>query len=408
MEKIRGIKARQVLDSRGNPTIEVEVATENSLNRAIVPSGASTGKYEALELRDNKKAFLGMSVQKAVSNVNKIIAKKLIGKNVGNQKDIDKIMIKLDGTNNKSKLGANAILGVSMAVSRAGAFSKNMHLFEHLGELVGNKKFSLPIPYANVINGGIHAGNNLQIQEFMIVPVKSRNFSESVRFVSETYHLLKKDIEGKYGKLGINVGDEGGFAPPLNTAEEALDLLNEAIAISGYRKKLRVAMDCAASEFYDNGSYMDSMTGDELIDYYLKLIKDYKIISIEDPFDQDDFSSYAKFMKKIKKIQVVGDDLLVSNVERVKQAVDKKLCNALLLKVNQIGTITEAIEAANFALKNKWKVMVSHRSGETEDPYIADLVVGLGTKQIKLGAPCRSDRTAKYNQLLRIEELLKR
>lgn len=407
MEKIRGIKARQVLDSRGNPTIEVEVSTAGSLNRAIVPSGASTGKYEALELRDNGKAFLGMSVQKAISNVNKILAKKLIGKNVGNQKEIDKIMIKLDGTNNKSKLGANAILGVSMAVSRAGAFSKNMHLFEYLGELAGNKKFVLPIPYSNVINGGIHAGNNLQIQEFMIVPVKSRNFSESVRIVSETYHLLKKDIEGKYGKLGINVGDEGGFAPPLSTAEEALDLLNEAIAISGYRRKLRIAMDCAASEFYDNGSYMGSMTGDELIDYYLKLIKDYKIISIEDPFDQDDFLSYAKFMKKVKT-QVVGDDLLVSNVERVKQAVDKKLCNALLLKVNQIGTITEAIEAANLALKNKWKVMVSHRSGETEDPYIADLAVGLGTRQIKLGAPCRSDRTAKYNQLLRIEELLKR
>ena len=407
MEKIRGIKARQVLDSRGNPTIEVEVSTAGSLNRAIVPSGASTGKYEALELRDNGKAFLGMSVQKAISNVNKILAKKLIGKNVGNQKEIDKIMIKLDGTNNKSKLGANAILGVSMAVSRAGAFSKNMHLFEYLGELAGNKKFVLPIPYSNVINGGIHAGNNLQIQEFMIVPVKSRNFSESVRIVSETYHLLKKDIEGKYGKLGINVGDEGGFAPPLNTAEEALDLLNEAIAISGYRRKLRIAMDCAASEFYDNGSYMGSMTGDELIDYYLKLIKDYKIISIEDPFDQDDFLSYAKFMKKVET-QVVGDDLLVSNVERVKQAVDKKLCNALLLKVNQIGTVTEAIEAANLALKNKWKVMVSHRSGETEDPYIADLAVGLGTRQIKLGAPCRSDRTAKYNQLLRIEELLKR
>ncbi len=405
MEKIRGIKARQVLDSRGNPTIEVEVSTSSSLNRAIVPSGASTGKYEALELRDKGKAFLGMSVSKAVSNVNRIIAKKLLNKDVEKQKEIDELMIKLDGTKNKSKLGANAILGVSMAVSRAGAFSKNMHLFEHLGELSGNKKFVLPIPYSNVINGGIHAGNNLDIQEFMIVP-KAKRFSESVRIVSETYHLLKKDIEGKYGKLGINVGDEGGFAPPLNTAEEALDLLNEAIAISGYRKKLRIAMDCAASEFFDNRNYMGTMSGDELIEYYLKLIKDYKIISIEDPFDQDDFSSYAKFMKRIKKIQVVGDDLLVSNTERVKQAIDKKLCNALLLKVNQIGTITEAIEAAKLALKNKWHVMVSHRSGETEDPYIADLAVGLGNRQIKLGAPCRSDRTAKYNQLLRIEELL--
>jgi len=408
MEKIKAIKARQVLDSRGNPTIEVEVSTAGSLNKAIVPSGASTGKYEALELRDNGKAFLGLSVNKAVSNVNKIIAKKLKGMDVEKQREIDELMIKLDGTNNKSKLGANAILGISMAVSRAGAFSKNMHLFEYLGDIAGNKRFKLPIPYSNVINGGIHAGNNLDIQEFMIVPVKSRNFSESVRIVSETYHLLKKDIEGKYGKLGANVGDEGGFAPPLNTAEEALDLLNESIVISGYRRKLRIAMDCAASEFYDNGSYLDSMSGDELTDYYLKLIKDYKIISIEDPFDQDDFPSYAKFMKKVKNIQVVGDDLLVSNTERVKQAIDKKLCDALLLKVNQIGTVTEAIDAANLALKNKWHVMVSHRSGETEDPYIADLAVGLGTGQIKLGAPCRSDRTAKYNQLLRIEELLKR
>ncbi len=341
---------------------------------------------------------------KAVSNVNKIIAKKIKGINVEKQKKIDDLMIKLDGTPNKSKLGANAILGVSMAATRAGAFSKNLHHFQYLGELAGNKKFKLPAPYANIINGGVHSGNNLQIQEFMIVP-KTRKFSNAVKVVSEVYHTLKKDINGRYGSLGVNVGDEGGFAPPINTAEEALDLLKESINVSGYKNKVKIAMDCAASEFYDNGSYMDSMSSEELTAYYLNLIKKYKIVSIEDPFDQDDFSAYQNFMKKTK-IQVVGDDLLVSNKERVKKAIEKKLCNALLLKVNQIGTVTEAIEAANLALKNKWNVMVSHRSGETEDPYIADLSVGLGNGQIKLGAPCRSDRTAKYNQLLRIEELL--
>jgi enolase len=405
MEKIKGIKARQVLDSRGNPTIEVEVATENSLNRAIVPSGASTGVHEALELRDNKKDFNGKSVFKAVNNVNKLIAKKLIGMNSEKQQEIDNLMIKLDGTANKKRLGANAILGVSMAVARAGAFSKKMHLFEHFADIAENKKLKLPIPYANIINGGIHAGNNLDIQEFMIVPYKSRKFSESVKIISETYHYLKEQIALKYGKLGTNVGDEGGFAPPLNTAEEALDLLTDSLQNCGYKSKLRIAMDCAASEYYNDGKYMSQMNGDQMTDYYLRLIKDYKIISIEDPFDQDDFSSYQNFMKKVK-IQVVGDDLLVSNKERVEMAINKKLCNALLLKVNQIGTVTEAIEAANLALKNKWNVMVSHRSGETEDPFIADLSVGLGNGQIKLGAPCRSDRTAKYNQLLRIEELL--
>jgi len=404
MEKIKSLKARQVLDSRGNPTIEVELSTNSFLTRAIVPSGASTGKYEALELRDNKKQFNGKSVLKAVSNVNKIIAKKIKGMNVEKQKEIDELMIKLDGTPNKSKLGANAILGVSMAATRAGAFSKNLHHFQYLGELAGNKKFKLPTPYANIINGGIHSGNNLQIQEFMVVP-KTKKFSNAVKIVSEVYHTLKKDINGRYGSLGINVGDEGGFAPPINTAEEALDLLKESINISGYKNKIRIAMDCAASEFYDNGSYMDSMSSDELTEYYLNLIKRHRIISIEDPFDQDDFPAYQNFMKKTK-IQVVGDDLLVSNKERVRLAINKKLCNALLLKVNQIGTVTEAIEAANLALKNKWNVMVSHRSGETEDPFIADLAVGLGNGQIKLGAPCRSDRTAKYNQLLRIEELL--
>lgn len=406
MEKIRGVKSRQVLDSRGNPTIEVEISTQNSLNRAIVPSGASIGIHEALELRDNnKKEFHGKSVFKAVDNVNKIIAKKLIGMNSEKQKEIDELMIKLDGTDNKSRLGANAILGVSMAVARAGAFSKKMYLFEHLAEIANNKKLRLPIPYANVINGGIHAGNNLDIQEFMIVPYKAKNFSDSVKIVSETYHHLKEQIELKYGKLGINVGDEGGFAPQINTAEEALDLLSDALQSSGYKNKLRIAMDCAASEYFKNGKYMNKMNGEQISDYYLRFIKDYKIISIEDPFDQDDFSSYQNFMKKVK-IRVVGDDLLVSNKERVKMAIEKKLCNALLLKVNQIGTVTEAIEVANLALKNKWKVMVSHRSGETEDPFIADLAVGLGNGQIKLGAPCRSDRTAKYNQLLRIEELL--
>ncbi|HIJ02568.1 phosphopyruvate hydratase [Candidatus Woesearchaeota archaeon] len=407
--KITKLFARQVLDSRGNPTVEVEAYFNNYLGRAIVPSGASTGKYEALELRDGKRDYLGKSVLKAVDNVNNVIAKKLVGMEFLDQRAVDGFLIKLDGTPNKSKLGANAILGVSMAVCRLAAVVKQKYLYEYIGELSGTdkKNFRIPIPFSNIINGGKHAGSSLKMQEFMITAFNVNSFKDAVRLTSETYHTLKKLIEEKYGKSAVNVGDEGGFAPQLSRPEEALDLITEAIKKAGYKNKIKIAMDCAASEFYDpaTGNYvMDKpYSKDEMIEYYLRLIKSYDIISIEDPFDQDDFESFKKLTERTK-IRIIGDDLLVTNPSRIQTAINAKLCNGLLLKLNQIGTVTEAIDAAKLALNAKWRVMVSHRSGETEDTFIADLAVGLGCGLIKLGAPCRSDRTAKYNQLLRIEE----
>jgi enolase len=410
--RITKLLARQVLDSRGNPTIEVEAYFNNVKASAIVPSGASTGKYEALELRDGKKEYLGKSVMKAVDNVNKIIAKKLVGMEFLDQKAVDDALIALDGTKNKSKLGANAILGVSMAVCRLAATIKQKQLYEYIAELAGTnvKNYSIPVPFSNVINGGKHAGSSLKIQEFMITPVYAKDFKEAVRMTVEVYQILKKLVEEKYGKSATNVGDEGGFAPQLTTAEQALDLLVDAIKKAGYSGKIKIAMDCAASEFYDEktGCYvMDKpYTKDQTIEYYVSLLKKYPIVTIEDPFDQDDFDSWAKLTEKASKLKVpiIGDDLLVSNPERIKMAIEKKLCSALLLKVNQIGTVTEAINAAKAAYSAGWKVMVSHRSGETEDTFIADLAVGLGCGHIKLGAPCRTERVAKYNQLLRIEE----
>ena len=403
--KIKEIKGRQILDSRGNPTIEVEVHTQNKIvGKAIVPSGASTGIYEAHELRDGKKAYFGNGVEKAVLNVNTKINNALKGIDVTKQNEIDNIMIKLDGTESKKKLGANAILGVSMAISRAAAQSKNISLHKYLG----NSKL-LPIPFCNIINGGKHAGGDLEMQEFMIAPIKAKNFSDATRMVAETYHELKSLIKKKYGTSATNVGDEGGFAPNIDSAEKALDLIVSAIAKAGYTGKIKIAMDPASSEFYHNGKYLrKNFDYKKMADYYARLAKKYPIISIEDPFEQDDFDAYTYFMNKYggNGFQIVGDDLLVTNVKRIKEALDKKLCDSLLLKVNQIGTLTEAMDAANLCMKNGWNVMVSHRSGESEDPFIADLVVGLGTGQIKLGAPCRSDRTSKFNQLLRIEEEL--
>jgi len=404
--------ARQVLDSRGNPTIEVEAWFNQTKASAIVPSGASTGKYEALELRDGKKDYLGKSVMKAVDNVNNIISKKVIGMSFLDQKALDDFLIQLDGTSNKSKLGANAILGVSMAVARLAATLKEKPLYQYIGELAGTnpKDYRIPIPFANIINGGKHAGSSLKMQEFMISPVGAKTFKDAVKMCSETYHTLKKLVEQKYGKGATNVGDEGGFAPQLNTPEQALDLITEAIKQAGYKGNVKIAMDSAASEFYDEkeGVYvMDrKYSKQELIDYYVRLLKTYPIISLEDPFDQDDFDSWAKLTEIATKmkIPVIGDDLIVSNPERIRIAIEKKLCNALLLKVNQIGTVTEAINAAKLASSQGWRVMVSHRSGETEDTFIADLAVGLGCGSIKLGAPCRTDRVCKYNQLLRIEE----
>jgi len=402
---IMKVVARQVLDSRGNPTVEAEVHTKSGIGRAIVPSGASTGIYESVELRDNNKRYNGKGVTKAVRNVS-LINKKVRGIDVRNQEDIDSRMIELDNTKNKKKLGANAVLAVSLATARAGAISMDLPLYRYLSNIT-KRRLIMPVPFANVVNGGKHADNDLNMQEFMIAPVNSKTFSEGVRAVVETYHVLKGLIRKKYGKNTTNVGDEGGFAPPVKKAEQVLDLITKAAAAAGHSREIRIAMDPAASEYYQKGKYIlhKKYTGQKLTDYYIKLAKKYQIISIEDPFDQNDFSNFQNLTKKAK-FQVVGDDLLVTNVDRIKIAAEKNLCNALLLKVNQIGSLSEAIASANLAYANKWNVMVSHRSGETEDSFIADLAVSLGCGQIKLGAPCRGERTAKYNQLLRIEEEL--
>jgi len=416
---IKSVHARQIFDSRGNPTVEVDVVTEKGLFRAAVPSGASTGIYEALELRDNDKSrFLGRGVTKAVSNVNDIIAPKILGKNVMNQTEIDNFLLELDGTDNKGNLGANAILGVSLAVCKAGAAEKGVPLYRHIADLSGNKNILLPVPAFNVINGGSHAGNKLAMQEFMILPVGAPSFSEAMRIGAEVYHNLKAIIKDKYGQDATNVGDEGGFAPNIQNNKEGLELLTLAIAKAGYTEKVKIGMDVAASEFYDSGKYdldfktknndgKSIKTSEEMIQLYKEFVAEFPVISIEDPFDQDDWSAYNKFTSEIgQNVQVVGDDLLVTNPKRIQKAIESKACNALLLKVNQIGSVTESIQACNLARSAGWGVMVSHRSGETEDTFIADLVVGLGTGQIKTGAPCRSERLAKYNQLLRIEEEL--
>ncbi len=402
--KITKVRARQVLDSRGNPTVEAEVFTEKAKGSAISPSGKSVGKYEALELRDNEKSYHGKSVLKAVNNINKIIAPKLIGKDATNQEEIDNILISLDGTPTKSVLGANATTAVSLACAVAASNSLNKPLYKYLGN-----KTMLPIPFSNIVNGGKHSENDLQIQEFMIAPVKAKSFSEAAQMVCEIYQTLKQNIEDKYGKLAAHVGDEGGFAPPVSSPYEVLDLISKAVNENGYKDNVKIALDIAASEFYTGTNYKieknKTLNSSQLIDYYKDLVKKYTIISIEDPFDQDDFAAYKELRKKIK-IQIIGDDLLVTNPSRIELAVKQKLCNCLLLKVNQIGTLTEAMNSVKLASKAKWKTMVSHRSGETEDTFISDLSVALGCGQIKLGSPCRGERTVKFNRLLRIEEEL--
>jgi enolase len=407
---IRKIKAREILDSRGSPTLEVDVETGTGLSRASVPSGASTGKHEAVELRDGGRRFGGKGVLKAVRNVNNIIATALRGRDVRNQNEIDEELVELDGTSNKSSLGANALLGVSMAVCRAAAQAKGIPLYEHLALLSENKGRALPIPSLNVINGGAHAGNELDIQEFMIQPFGS-SFSESLRISSETYQVLKGILLKKHGKSAVNVGDEGGFAPPLRSTGEALDILVKAIEESGYRGKVEMALDAAASVFFKKGAYHiegKSLSTGQMIDFYSDLVKTYRIISVEDPFDQEDWRGFVEFTERLgPKVLVVGDDLLVTNPGRIRKAIETGACNALLLKPNQIGTVSEAISAGRMALDAKWKVMVSHRSGETRDPFIADLTVGLGAGLIKAGAPSRSERLAKYNRLLEIEEEIK-
>ncbi|KAJ2662402.1 phosphopyruvate hydratase [Coemansia sp. RSA 1199] len=419
---ITRIHARQIFDSRGNPTVEVDLTTDKGLFRAAVPSGASTGVYEALEMRDGGAAYLGKGVQKAIDNVNNEIAPALIAASIAveDQAAIDEFMLKLDGTPNKSKLGANAILGVSLAAAKAGAAQKGVPLYEHFRDLSGrsHEKFVLPVPSFNVINGGSHAGNKLAMQEFMILPTGASSFTDAMRIGSEVYHKLKDVIKRKYGQDATNVGDEGGFAPNIQSSEEGLSLLTEAIENAGYTGKVKIGMDSAASEFYKDGKYDLDFKNSEsdpstylstkaLADLYSQYAKDYPVVTIEDPFDQDDWEAYVHLQSTLgQEIQIVGDDLLVTNPARIQTGVEKKACNALLLKVNQIGTVTESIKAANVAFEAGWGVMVSHRSGETEDSTIADLVVGLGTGQIKTGAPCRSERLAKYNQILRIEEEL--
>ena len=407
MPTITKLKAREILDSRGNPTLEVELHTKNHIVTASVPSGASTGTHEALELRDGGKRYGGKGVLKAIRNIENILAPELKNKEATKQRQIDQLMLKLDGTENKSHLGANAILAVSLAVAKAAAQEKNLPLYFYLSQLAKvNKKMILPKPFFNIINGGKHADNQLSFQEFMIVP-QYHTFQKNLQAASEIYHLLKADLRKKYGKGTTNVGDEGGFAPEkLNRAEAALNILQQAIADAGHKNKIKLAIDCAASEFYSHGEYNvdgKKLTSPKLLGYYLELIKKYPLISIEDPFQQEDFTSFS-ILRQRSKIQIVGDDLTVTNPQRIKLAIKEKSCNCLLLKVNQIGTLTEALDAVKLAYQNDWKVMVSHRSGETEDTFIADLAVGIGCGQIKSGAPCRGERTAKYNRLLRIEQ----
>ena len=413
--KITNIKSRWILDSRGNPTVESEVYVGKKYARAAVPSGASTGVLEALELRDGGKAFKGKHVTKAVSNVNEILSKKLLGFDVREQSKIDEEMIRIDGTENKSNLGANAILSVSLAVAKLAAILSEVPLFTHIHKLAFNKTrqdFLLPLPSCNIINGGEHAGNNLSIQEFMVLPIGAKSFSEAIQNVAEVYQTLKTLLAKNYGPSAINVGDEGGFAPNLSLTSEAVDIIIEAIEEAGFLMgtDFVLGMDAAASEFYEDGIYNidgKKLNEEELLQYYLDLVQDYPFKSIEDPFDEKDFRSFANLTAKIDKtMQVVDDDLTVTNIKILEKAIYEKAGNALLLKVNQIGSLTEAINACKMSFKNGFNVMVSHRSGETEDPFIADLAVGLCTGQLKTGATCRSDRCAKFNQLLRIEEKL--
>ena len=408
MSTIKSVHAREILDSRGNPTVEVEVELDDkTIGRAAVPSGASTGAFEAAELRDGGSRYLGKGVQTAVNNVNNKIAPVVIGLNAQAQRDLDVKMIELDGSKNKSSLGANAILGVSLATARAVALSKNQSLFKYLGGQVAK---TLPVPMMNILNGGAHADTNVDIQEFMIAPIGAENFKESIRWGAEIYHSLKSVLKKK--GLATSIGDEGGFAPNLESNRAALDLILVAIESAGFKagSQIALAMDVAATEFFADGKYKfegKQLTSDQMIDYYSELVQSYPLVSIEDPLDEDDWSGWAKLTANLgEKIQIVGDDLFVTNPERLQRGIDSKTANALLVKVNQIGSLTETIDAVNLAHKNNYKSMMSHRSGETEDTTIADLAVALNCGQIKTGAPARSERVAKYNQLLRIEEEL--
>lgn len=414
MTLIQSIHARQILDSRGNPTVEVDVYTENgAYGRAAVPSGASTGVHEAVELRDDDKdVYMGKGVLKAVANVNDLIAPELLGFDVFDQNQIDQIMISLDGTKNKSKLGANAILGVSLAVAKAAAMEAGQPLYRYIGGVNAN---TLPVPMMNILNGGSHADNAIDFQEFMVMPVGAATFSESLRMGTQIFHHLKSVLKSK--GLSTNVGDEGGFAPNLRSNVEAIEVVLQAIEKAGFRpgEDVFIAMDAASSEFYDEerGLYVfkkstgDELTSQQMADYWTDWVSKYPILSIEDGMHEDDWNGWKMMTDAVgDKIQIVGDDLFVTNVERLQQGIEKNIANALLVKVNQIGSLTETINAVDLCHRNKYKSVMSHRSGETEDSTIADLAVALNTGQIKTGSASRSDRMAKYNQLLRIEEQL--
>ena len=408
MALIEAVHAREILDSRGNPTVEVEVVLEDGTTaRAGVPSGASTGAFEAVELRDGGKRYLGKGVEKAVHFVNDELAPAVIGYDAQDQRMIDAEMLELDGTKNKARLGANSILGVSLAVARAAADSADLSLFRYIG---GPTACTLPVPMMNILNGGAHADTNVDIQEFMVAPIGAESFKESLRWGAEIYHSLKSVLK-KRG-LATSIGDEGGFAPNLESNRAALDLILEAVTAAGFKpgKDIALAMDVAATEFHEKGKYKfegSDRSSDQMIAYYAELVASYPIVSIEDPLDEDDWDGWAKMTAELgKKIQIVGDDLFVTNPERLAKGISLNTANALLVKVNQIGTLTETIDAVSMAHRAGYRSMMSHRSGETEDTTIADLAVALGCGQIKTGAPARSERVAKYNQLLRIEEEL--
>lgn len=418
IDRIKHITAREILDSRGNPTVEVDVITENgATGRASVPSGASTGEYEAHELRDEEKRYLGKGVEKAVTNVNTRISERLVGTNVYNQASIDKFLKEADGTENKSRYGANAILGVSLAVARAAANSLRLPLYRYIG---GTNAKQLPMPMMNILNGGCHADNTVDLQEFMIVPVGAESFKECLQMCAEIYHTLKKQLSEK--GLSTGVGDEGGFAPNLGSSAQVLDCIMEAIKGAGYKPfdDVKIAIDAAASELYDDNSGLyyfpgeSKMSGrevkrnsEEMVQYYEDLAEKYPICSIEDGLDENDMKGWKVLTFRLgDKLQLVGDDLFVTNTSRLHQGITDGIANAILIKYNQIGTLTEALEAIEMAKKAGYKTVISHRSGETEDSFIADLAVAVNSGQIKTGAPCRSDRNAKYNQLLRIEEEL--
>jgi enolase len=411
MSKIKKIMAREILDSRGNPTVEVDVILDNSiLGRSAIPSGASTGSKEAVELRDNDKTrYMGKGVLKAVRNVNEIIAPQMIGKDPKKQKEIDNFMIDLDGTENKAKLGANAILGVSLAIAKAAAQNEGLSIFRYLG---GEDARRLPVPFFNILNGGKHADNNVDIQEFMIAPIGAKSFKEALRMGAETYHNLKEVLKAK--GLNTSVGDEGGFAPDLSSNEDAVKIIITAIEKAGYKpgQDISIVLDPAANEFYRDGKYIlkadnSRLSSEEMVKYYATLISKYPIISIEDGLAEDDWEGWQVLTKKLgKRIQLTGDDIFVTNPKILAEGIKQGIANSVLIKLNQIGTLTETLETVEMAKRNGYSCVFSHRSGETEDSFLADITVAVNAGQLKTGAPARSERLAKYNQLLRIEEEL--